>query len=42
MVDPKEAIAAAKGEIRTIDMETSTQPVTNVSTNLKNPRQAAK
>jgi choloylglycine hydrolase len=31
MVDLKEAIKAAKGKIRTIPMETSTQPVANVS-----------
>ena len=35
MVDLKEAIKAAKGEIRTIEMEKSTQPVANVSTAVK-------
>jgi choloylglycine hydrolase len=41
MVDLKEAIKAAKGEIRTIEMEKSTQPVTNVSTELKSLNQAS-
>jgi choloylglycine hydrolase len=41
MVDLKEAIKAAKGEIRTIDMEKSTQPVANVSTEVKSPKQAS-
>lgn len=35
MVDLKEAVAAAKGEIATIDMEGSTQPIDNVSAALK-------
>ena len=35
MVDLKEAIKAAKGKIVTIDMEKSTQGVTNVSTEVK-------
>jgi choloylglycine hydrolase len=41
MVDLKEAIAAAKGEITTIDMESSAQPVANVSAALKSGKQAA-
>jgi choloylglycine hydrolase len=41
MVDLKEAVAAAKGEIATIDMETSTQPIENVSAALKSGKQAA-
>jgi choloylglycine hydrolase len=41
MVDLKEAIKAAKGEIRIIDMETAKTPVANVSTELKNPKQAS-
>ncbi len=41
MVDLKEAVAAAKGEISTIDMETSTQPIENVSAALKSGKQAA-
>jgi choloylglycine hydrolase len=41
MVDLKEAFAAAKGEISTIDMETSTQPIENVSAALKAGKQAA-
>jgi choloylglycine hydrolase len=40
MVDLKEAVAAAKGEIATIDMETSTQPIENVSANVANPNHA--
>lgn len=35
VVDLKQAIAAAKGKIKTIDMEAATQPVTNVSTDVK-------
>jgi len=35
MVDLKEAIKAAKGEIRTINMEAATQPVANVSADVK-------
>lgn len=35
MVDLKEAIEAAKGEIKTISMESSKQPVSNVSANVK-------
>jgi choloylglycine hydrolase len=34
MVDLTEAVAAAKGEIVTIDMETATQPIGNVSANV--------
>ncbi|MGH6735472.1 MAG: linear amide C-N hydrolase [Methyloceanibacter sp.] len=41
MVDLEEAIKAAKGEIRTIDMETSAQKVQNVSTEVKSPNHAA-
>jgi hypothetical protein len=41
MVDLKEAIAGAKGEIRSIDMESSTQPIANVSAELKSGKQAA-
>ncbi len=41
MVDLKQAIAAAKGEIRTIDMETSKQPIANVSAELQSCKQAA-
>jgi choloylglycine hydrolase len=41
MVDLKEAIKAAKGEIRTIDMETATTPVANVSTEVQSMKQAA-
>jgi choloylglycine hydrolase len=35
MVDLKEALAAAKGDIRSIDMESSKQPIANVSTNVE-------
>ncbi len=41
MVDLNEAIAAAKGEISTIEMEASTQPIANVSAALKSGKQAA-
>ena len=41
VVDLKEAIKAAKGEIRTIEMEKSTQPVANVSTDVKSMKQAS-
>jgi len=41
MVDLKQAVAAAKGEISTIEMETSTQPIENVSAALKSGKQAA-
>jgi choloylglycine hydrolase len=41
MVDLKEAISAAKGEISTIDMETASQPIDNVSAALKPGKQAA-
>jgi choloylglycine hydrolase len=41
MVDLTVAVAAAKGEISTIDMETSTQPIENVSAALKAGKQAA-
>ncbi len=33
MVDLKEAVDAAKGEVRTIEMEGTTQPIANASTN---------
>jgi choloylglycine hydrolase len=39
MVDLKQAVAAAKGEISTIEMETSTQPIENVSAALKSGKQ---
>lgn len=43
MVDLKEALKAAKGEIKTIEMEASTQPVTNVSADVMSlkPKHAA-
>jgi len=41
MVDLKEAMKAADGEIRTIEMEQTTQPVANVSTELKSMKQAS-
>jgi choloylglycine hydrolase len=41
MVDLKEAIKAAKGDIRTIEMEQSTQPVADVSTEVKSLKQAS-
>jgi hypothetical protein len=41
MVDLKEAMKAADGEIRTIEMEQSTQRVANVSTELKSMKQAS-
>jgi choloylglycine hydrolase len=41
MVDLKEALAAAKGEIKTIEMESSKQPIANVSANVEAPKQAA-
>ena len=40
MVDLKEALAAAKGEIRSIDMESSKQPIANVSTNVQSANHA--
>ena len=40
MVDLKQAVEAAKGEPRTIKME-STQPVANASTNFMSGKQAA-
>jgi choloylglycine hydrolase len=39
VVDLKQAIAAAKGEIGTIEMEQSTQPVVDVSTEVKSLKQ---
>ncbi len=41
MVDLKEAIKAAKGEIRIIEMEKSTQPVADVSADVKSMKQAS-
>jgi choloylglycine hydrolase len=41
MVDLNEAVAAAKGEIATIDMESASQPIENVSAALKTGKQAA-
>jgi choloylglycine hydrolase len=41
VVDLKEAVKAAKGEIRTINMEASTQAVANVSNDVKSLKQAA-
>jgi choloylglycine hydrolase len=41
MVDLKEAVKAANGEIRTIEMEQSTQPVADVSTEVKSMKQAS-
>ena len=41
MVDVKEAVAAAKGEIATIEMEGTRQPYANVSAALKAGKQAA-
>ena len=41
MVDLKQAVEAAKGEIATIEMETSEQPIANVSAALKTGKQAA-
>ncbi len=41
MVDLKEAIAAAKGEIGVIEMEQTEQPIANVSANVTSSAQAA-
>jgi choloylglycine hydrolase len=41
MVDLKEAMKAANGEIRTIEMEKATQPVANVSADVKSMKQAS-
>ena len=41
MVDLKQAVEAANGEIATIEMETSTQPIANVSASVKSGKQAA-
>ena len=41
VVDLKQAVEAAKGQISTISMETSKQPVANVSTQLQSRKQAA-
>lgn len=42
MVDLKEALSAAKGEIKTIDMENSKQPIANVSANVTSNNHASK
>ena len=41
MVDLKEALDAAKGEVATIEMELSRQPIANVSANAKKSNHAA-
>jgi choloylglycine hydrolase len=41
MVDLKEALAAAKGEIKSIDMESSKQPIANVSASVQGANHAA-
>ena len=41
VVDLKEAMKAAKGEIRTIEMEKSAQTVTDVSTEVNSMKQAS-
>lgn len=41
MVDLKEALAAAKGEITSIDMESSKQPIANVSADVQSANHAA-
>jgi hypothetical protein len=41
MVDLKEAVDAAKGKIRMIPMETSTQPVANISKEVRSMKQAS-
>jgi choloylglycine hydrolase len=41
MVDLKQAVEAANGEIATIEMETSTQPIADVSASVKSGKQAA-
>ena len=41
MVDLKEAVAAAKGEIGVIEMEKTEHLIANVSANVGNPSQAA-
>jgi choloylglycine hydrolase len=41
MVDLKQAVEAANGEIATIEMETSPQPIANVSASVKSGKQAA-
>ena len=41
MVDLKEAVAAAKGEIVMIPMEQSQQPIANVSADVKSVNQGA-
>ena len=42
MVDLKQAVDAAKGDIATIEMETSKQPINNVSSATSPVKQAAK
>jgi choloylglycine hydrolase len=41
LVDLKQAVEAANGEIATIEMETSPQPIANVSASVKSGKQAA-
>jgi choloylglycine hydrolase len=41
MVDLEQAVEAANGEIVTIEMETSPQPIANVSASVKSGKQAA-
>ena len=41
MVDLKEALAAAKGEIKSTDMESSKQPIGNVSASVQGANHAA-
>jgi choloylglycine hydrolase len=41
MIDLKEAVAAAKGEISTIEMEETKQPIANVSASVASANHAA-
>jgi choloylglycine hydrolase len=41
MVDLKEAVAAAKGEMSTIEMEETKQPIANVSADVSSANNAA-
>jgi hypothetical protein len=41
MVDLKEALAAAKGEIKSTDMESSKQPIGNLSASVQGANHAA-
>jgi hypothetical protein len=41
MVDLKEALSAAKGEIKSTDMESSKQPIGNVSASVQGANHAA-